>query len=533
MRLRLPAWLARIPRPGATARIALGLLSLTASLVLALDLVLGIFPSEHARLKAIRERSAVDLAIQVKVLLARPQTEGVVAEMLSDIEHASQDIESIGVRRTDGVLVAATPRHAELWKRAANEASTLSEVSVPLNGANGRWGSVEIRYADRAGLAGWRDWFNAPLLILLAGLGTAGLLMHYLYLRRMLQHLDPSQAIPERVRTAFNTLTEGLLVLDMEHRILLANDAFARLQPGGGKLVGRPIGELAWLAGALERAGEQPPWVTAVKENRTVIGVSVELSEGMEQPVHALLNCAAIRDASGHARGCLLTLDDVTELDRVNGKLRQALNELEASRDQIQRQNEDLQLLANYDPLTGCMNRRAFFARAEKLMAHALATGEPIACLMTDIDKFKNFNDTYGHTVGDHVIQQVAKLLHSAMRTEDLLCRYGGEEFCILLPGVGLAEGMRVAQRIRAKIESEAGPGVRSVDGLRITSSFGVSTLAESKAHSLDHLIERADEGLYAAKDAGRNRVRFAQPGGDALDEAGASAAAKTELADA
>ena len=137
---------------------------------------------------------------------------------------------------------------------------------------------------------------------------------------------------------------------------------------------------------------------------------------------------------------------------------------------------------------------------------------------MSDIDKFKNFNDTHGHAVGDQVIQQVAGLLKTSLRADDLLCRYGGEEFCIVLPNTPLPEALRVAQRMRARMEAEAGPGVTSVAGLRITSSFGVCTLPESQVQSLDKLIEQADAGLYAAKEAGRNRVRYAPGVQAALD---------------
>lgn len=507
----VPSVLRRLPRPSATLRISVGLLALTVSLILGLDLAVGLFPSDYTKLKAVRERSAMAISVQIKAVLAHPQTEGLLGEVMGDMARADADILSLGVRRSDGQIVAATADHQAGWRPLAGGRSTITQVVVPLNSSGGPWGQVEIRYRAVAEST-WLGTVNGPLMSLLVGLGTAGVLIHYLYLRRMLQHLDPSSAIPERVRTAFNTLTEGLVVLDGEHRILLANDAFARLQPGGGKLVGRPIGELPWLAQAVEGGGEQPPWAVVMEGSRPVLGLPIQVAQADAEPLRALLNCTAIRDGSGQARGTMLTLTDVTELDRVNSRLRAALTELEDSRDQIQRQNEELQLLANYDPLTACMNRRAFIGRAERLMADALTGGQPLACLMTDIDKFKSFNDTYGHAVGDQVIQQVAKLLHGSLRDGDLLARWGGEEFCILLPQTHLAEAMRIAQRIRATIESQAGAGVRSVEGLRITASFGVSTVADSIAATLDQLVERADMGLYAAKEAGRNRVRFAGP---------------------
>jgi diguanylate cyclase (GGDEF)-like protein len=136
---------------------------------------------------------------------------------------------------------------------------------------------------------------------------------------------------------------------------------------------------------------------------------------------------------------------------------------------------------------------------------------------MSDIDKFKNFNDTYGHAVGDLVIQQVSRLLKTNIRSNDLLCRYGGEEFCLLLPGCDLTKAGSVAESIRAAIERQAGPGIEEVPGLTITSSFGVAQLGVGGAQQLAQLIDRADQGLYAAKEAGRNQVK-------SLDQAPADA---------
>lgn len=330
-----------------------------------------------------------------------------------------------------------------------------------------------------------------------------------MYLRRVLQHLDPSKAIPERVRVAFDTLTEGLLVLDLDGQILLANAAFRGFHPQAGEvLLGRSIKQLTWLVEGVHESADQLPWERALLTSEPILGVEVDLSSGGGETQRALLNCAAIRDAAGNARGCLLTLDDVTALDQANSKLRLAMAELEGSRDKIQQQNDELTLLANCDPMTGCFNRRAFFARAEPMLAHALETGEPLCCVMSDIDRFKSVNDTYGHSVGDVVIQAVSRVLKSSMREEDVLCRYGGEEFCVLLKGLTLDEAVVVADRIRGRIEREVGPSVTEVPNMRVTSSFGVSLLGTGNAKNMLLLIERADQGLYAAKEGGRNQVQ-------------------------
>ena len=472
-----------------------------------LDLVFKLLPDQRSMTQLLREQVAVHLALQVKRMLGESQMLTMMQPMLSDLVEHSEDIESVGIRKEDGSLFTSTLGHATIWRAPSMGLSTITSVVVPLNTSAGRWGQLEVGFRSP-----WPTTImgvlRQPTVQLVMVLSSASFLAFYLYLRRVLQHLDPSKAIPERVRVAFDTLTEGLLVLDVEGQILLANEAFRSFHPQAGDvLMGRSINQIEWLLKGLRDEGTVPPWQRVLNTSEPILGVHVDLTTDQGEARRALLNCAAIRDANGNARGCLVTLDDITALDQANAKLRAALGELENSRDKIQKQNDELQMLANCDPMTGCFNRRAFFERAEAMMAHAGATGEPLSCVMSDIDKFKSFNDTYGHSVGDLVIQQVAKLLKRAMRPEDVLCRYGGEEFCILLPGYDLHSAAHVAEVIRASIEAEGGPGVDAVANLRITASFGAAQLGVGEAKNLALMIERADQGLYAAKEAGRNRV--------------------------
>jgi GGDEF domain-containing protein len=137
-------------------------------------------------------------------------------------------------------------------------------------------------------------------------------------------------------------------------------------------------------------------------------------------------------------------------LHRINDQLLITLTDLESSKDEIRRQNEELHRLATRDPMTGCLNRRAFFGSAEPLYAQLKEQGEEVCCIMSDIDHFKSFNDRYGHAVGDQVIKSVAKCLGSELREVDMLCRYGGEEFCIMLPGSTPEQALDVAERSAA-----------------------------------------------------------------------------------
>jgi diguanylate cyclase (GGDEF)-like protein len=125
---------------------------------------------------------------------------------------------------------------------------------------------------------------------------------------------------------------------------------------------------------------------------------------------------------------------------------------------------------------------------------------------MADIDHFKSFNDLYGHAIGDQVIQVVARTLGRHIRAEDLLCRYGGEEFCILLPDADLEQARAAAERMRAAVETTATSGIRSTRLDRITASFGVASIVQG-AVRVDELIDQADNALYRSKEGGRNRV--------------------------
>jgi diguanylate cyclase (GGDEF)-like protein len=159
------------------------------------------------------------------------------------------------------------------------------------------------------------------------------------------------------------------------------------------------------------------------------------------------------------------------------------------------------------DPLTDIPNRRSFDDRFDKEWRRCGREGNPISFLMMDLDKFKNYNDTYGHPQGDALLRAVAKIVSSeAKRPSDLAARLGGEEFGLLLANTGLEGALLIAERIRSKVESEKIP---TADGKVLTSmtiSIGVVSAIPKDCPALD-FIRKADECLYAAKNAGRNRV--------------------------
>lgn len=158
------------------------------------------------------------------------------------------------------------------------------------------------------------------------------------------------------------------------------------------------------------------------------------------------------------------------------------------------------------DPLTGLLNRQGLPDRFEELRQQALISGAPVTLVLFDLDHFKDVNDHHGHDIGDRLLCEVAEVTRRTLRRFELVYRLGGEEFLILLPGMAEWEGESVAEQLRLAIE-----GLTSVTGVGITASFGVSR-ADGTEIDFEHLYRRADQALYQAKRAGRDRVNVSAP---------------------
>lgn len=177
-----------------------------------------------------------------------------------------------------------------------------------------------------------------------------------------------------------------------------------------------------------------------------------------------------------------------------------------------QRANSYAQVLrfATIDALTGLNNRRQFEVRLKQEIANAKRNKKSLCCIMLDIDYFKHVNDTWGHSAGDYVLKNVAKIVVQELREYDIASRYGGEEFCILLPDTKIKEAAFVAQRLRAAVEKTeiniSEDQVLGTDMLNVTISVGVSEFDES-VDCPEKLYQNADVALYEAKRRGRNRV--------------------------
>ncbi len=167
---------------------------------------------------------------------------------------------------------------------------------------------------------------------------------------------------------------------------------------------------------------------------------------------------------------------------------------------------DELKLQATHDPLTNLLNRRAFEELALRQLAISQRQGEGVALLLLDLDKFKAINDAHGHSTGDRVLTAFAEQLSQHVRAQDLLCRFGGEEFVLLMPGADLLSAEALAERIRTQWQDQTFSNAQGV--LSATVSIGYVCVSDGAEQGLYRLIDLADQALYDAKQRGRNCVR-------------------------
>jgi diguanylate cyclase (GGDEF)-like protein len=207
------------------------------------------------------------------------------------------------------------------------------------------------------------------------------------------------------------------------------------------------------------------------------------------------------------------------ELSKANAELLKEISIRKQTEAALREREEALKHLAITDSLTGLYNRRHFNYLAEIEISRVLRYSRPLSVMMLDIDFFKRVNDTYGHTSGDMVLQMVAKIVTEHLRATDIPSRYGGEEFIVLFPETTAADAATIAETLRKTIEAATIQGEAGT--IAITSSFGVNDYVEktySQSHEkiLREFIDKADRALYAAKNAGRNKVTVYLPEEDA-----------------
>lgn len=188
------------------------------------------------------------------------------------------------------------------------------------------------------------------------------------------------------------------------------------------------------------------------------------------------------------------------QLDRLSYELTDMSRELTKKNTALEKAKSRIKELNRIDRLTGLLNRRSFYEAFNRIFSYILRHNQPLSLCMADLDGFKSINNIYGHDAGDKVLVAFSGILRSMMRTEDVICRFGGEEFILLIPGAKAADASILIERIRKTTEA------MTITGLdcKITASFGIAQLMQ--IDTFESLLKRADEALHEAKSAGKNR---------------------------
>ena len=481
------------------ARISIHLVILTCSILLVMDLV-GVLPRESSDLSASRIQLCESLALE-SVSAAGRKDFSSIRRMFDAVVRRSEDVRSIGLRGQGGRLVVATADHGQLWTPKSSEGSTMTHARIPLIQKGERWGTVEVRFEEAETLGIVSGLLNHTLVRVIGFITIAGFFTYMFYMKRMLRHLDPTAVIPPRVQATLDVMAEGVVLLDGSGRIVLANSTFVeQIGRPAETLLGVKASELGWLVPKSLEPARNLPWQRALEDASVHTGTPLSLETGEGNYELFVVNGAPIAEESGKARGAIATFNNITVLERKTEQLEQALVMLEKSRDETRLRNEELQILATCDPLTGLSNRRAFMVKAELEFETAMREGRELCCVMADIDHFKLVNDNHGHSMGDEVICRLAQGLTAAWKDRESVCRFGGEEFCMLLIDTDVEAAVSLVERLRRSI---AATGFAAVP---VTASFGVSSLKFGATRFYD-LLDQADQALYASKENGRNRV--------------------------
>ena len=266
-------------------------------------LLLGLVPDRRGAIREGRAALAESIAVNVTEHVFNSEIRKSQAQ-LELIVDRNAELESAALRRlTDSRCVAEVNEHDQSWTAMNGEYSSDTQVLVPIYKGNSKWGHLELRFVSSHGLLGL-DFSHSHLLPLILFLCLASFIVFYFYLGKMLKHLDPSRAIPQRVRSALDTMAEGLLVVDRKCQIVLANSAISEiLGLEVEDLVGKRVDDFSWR---LENQNEITPWGSCLKtgEMQRNVGLHVTDSQDLERTFH--VNCTPIA-TGGKLGGALIS----------------------------------------------------------------------------------------------------------------------------------------------------------------------------------------------------------------------------------
>ncbi len=251
--------------------------------------------------------------------------------------------------------------------------------------------------------------------------------------------------------------------------------------------------------------------IQGVFEGKSFEALEYDAQSAEGHTIKLLTNTFPLRSQGGDVFGAISASIDITEQKALEEQLGSSLRTSQEMNAQLESQRADLEILtvrlgelATTDGLTSLCNHRHFRDHLNIEFELSSGSGDSLSVVLLDVDKFKQYNDSFGHPAGDEVLRRVAAALRGAARPGDLVARYGGEEFVVLLPATEASEACEVAENLRAALESG------SWEHRDITASFGVATMTDEMSKPAE-LVDLADQALYRSKEAGRNRVTHAQ----------------------
>jgi PAS domain S-box-containing protein len=320
-------------RVSARTRIAIGLVFLLVS-VLWLGQAIGIIPNERSAIMDGRAKLCEAIAVNSSVFAERGEAKALEATLRAMISR-DPDILSVAVRGQDGKILDEVGDHVANWGKLTGSAALESYVFVPIYANDKKWGTVEVRFRPLSndGLLGY---IQLPQVRVIAFVAIASLVLFQLYLRKMLQHLDPSKVVPGRVRSALDSLAEGLLVLDNKERIVLANQAFATVVgKAPQELLGKRASNIPWHFEEGEKSADDQkadlPWTESLRTGNALTDVVVRLADSTGSRRTFTVNCTPVLGNNGQHRGVLVSFDDISLLEQKEVELRRSKEAAEAA----------------------------------------------------------------------------------------------------------------------------------------------------------------------------------------------------------
>lgn len=335
-----------------------------------------------------------------------------------------------------------------------------------------------------------------PLLsVVLAGSGMA------LQLAQQEQELKRSK---DFLNSIIHTIPDPIFVKDQNYRLMVVNDSFHSF-----------IGSQSQnLAGKSDFDLFPPEEAQVFRREEEKILETYRSTDNEEQMTDLRGNTYFIetrRSLHTDSAGNMMivgVIRDITERKRLEAELRRTAEELSRSNDELKRSENKLRYLANHDPLTGLPNRKLFRETLTDLLFWGKDNQQLVGLLFLDLDGFKPVNDNLGHDVGDLLLQAVAKRIKNCLRSSDVVCRLGGDEFTVILPGVKqLEDSGVVAEKI---LQTVSQPYMLESHHIQVTASVGISVYPQDGSEE-DSLLKKADEAMYEAKKLGRNCYQLYQ----------------------